>query len=76
MVPNLRSALKMTFKNVDKWTDIIFLAVVKITNVIGLSPKFIVSFYYYCAKDMGPDSFELPVSMWYVRDLSIHSLLS
>lgn len=63
-VPHLLGVLKNTIKNVEKWSEIIYFVVVKLTTVCGMAPRVIVSLYFYYIEDLGEDSFELPLSMW------------
>lgn len=64
MTPHLKGKLEMVIENVEKWSKIIFFAIVNVTNVIGIAPRAIVSLYFYYIEDKGPDSFELPLPMW------------
>lgn len=62
--PHLLTILNATIKNIEKWSEIIYFVIVKLTTLCGMAPKVIVSMYFYYFKSLGQDSFELPLSMW------------
>lgn len=62
----IADGIKESIVQVEKWSRIIYFLMVKVTTVCGMSPKVIVSLYFFYAKDMGRDAFQLPVPMWYV----------
>lgn len=67
LVPDAWTELSKAMRMTKKWDEIIFFLIVKLTTVCGMSPKVLLSLYFYYVEDLGRDSFELPLSMWYVH---------
>lgn len=51
----------------EKWTELIHLANVKVTLPCVVIPKFVMSFYVYYTTDVGGDAFQLPTYAWLVE---------
>lgn len=49
---------------VEKCSETIYFAVVKVSPQCVIYPKFIISYMLYFATDLGRDSFELPFPIW------------
>lgn len=62
--PSSKLLFDKTCRKVEKWSEIIFLWMVKITPIAWLSPKVIISFFLYLTTDLGNDALELPSPMW------------
>lgn len=61
-----------TNRKIEKWTEIIAFAMVKVTPVCWISPKAIISFVLYFATDMGNNAFALPIAMWYKKLMDLN----
>ena len=61
---------KLVYENlhgkIEKWSQILYLALVKVTPVIFI-PNIILSFYLYFTTDLESDAFSLPFPMWYAN---------
>lgn len=66
LVPDMLKKLYAVINETEKWSEIIYFVVVKLTTICGMAPRVAVSMYFYYVKNLGRDSFELPLSMWYV----------
>ena len=51
---------------IEKWSQIVYIVIAKITPVCFISPIFIYSLVIYFTTDLGNDAFELPLTVWYV----------
>lgn len=63
--PSSKNIYEKANRRVEKWSKFIYFYIVQISPLI-LLPKFIISFFYYFTTDVGNDSFELMISMWWV----------
>lgn len=64
MNPSSRLLYEKTNRRAEKWSEIIFILMAKVTPIAWLSPRVIISFFFYFTTDMGNEAFELPSPMW------------
>lgn len=62
--PKSRRFFLKTRRQVERLSDVVFKAVIKIAVQFLMLPKCLVSYGVYFMTDSGSDSFELPVPMW------------
>lgn len=65
--PALKSSYIENNQQIEKWSEIIYLIVAKMTPIAFILPKFIVSIFIYFTTNLENDAFELPLPMWYVE---------
>lgn len=60
-----------TNRQIEKWTEIIDVAVVKVTPVCGIAPKIILCYFLYFTTELGNDAFELSLAIWYTENAHV-----
>lgn len=65
LAPHFLNEMYVIVEKTERLSEFIYFVVVKLTTVCGMAPRVIVSLYFYYTKDLGRESFELPLSMWY-----------
>lgn len=53
-----------TAEKIQQRIDIFTFGMQKLTPILMILPKFIISFCTYFTTDLGPDAFELPIPKW------------
>lgn len=59
-----------TNRQIEKWSEYIEFAAAKMTPICLILPKSLASFIFYLTTDLGSESFDLPLPMWWVCKLS------
>lgn len=54
-----------TNRQIEKWTKIIDVVVVKVTSRFAIIPQIVLCYFLYFTTDLGNDAFELPFAIWY-----------
>lgn len=67
--PTVSIDFKKTLWLIEVLRKFVYIFSVYVTIPCFLSPKVIISLYFYYVKGFGRDSFELPISMWWVNVL-------
>lgn len=62
--PSTKQLYDNTNRKVEKWSEFIFLVMVKVTPIAWLLPKVIISLFLYLTTDLGNNALELPSPMW------------
>lgn len=60
-----------TARKVQQRMDLFTLVMQKLTPILMMLPKFIISFCSYFTTDLGPDAFELPIPKWWVLHFKV-----
>lgn len=63
-----KSIYEETNRRVDKWCEIMSFALIKLSPPSIAIPKIIISCFNYFVSDLGRNSYELPLLMWYALD--------
>lgn len=56
--------ISKTNQQVERWSEIIFLVVVKVAPLCAVLSRVAGTFYFYLTTDLDREAFELPVPMW------------
>lgn len=62
--PTSKANLDKTNRQVEKWSEIAYFVLAKITPVCLILPRVIISYATYFATNAGNEAFELPFLFW------------
>lgn len=64
--PESKAIYEQTNQRIEKYSEIIYVVVVKVTPVCFVVPKCMGSLLMYFLTDLGSEALKLPIPMWYV----------
>lgn len=63
-MPTSREIYEKINKKVEKWTEVLYFGLFKVTVPAALLPNCLWSFYIYFSTDLGRDAFNVPFPIW------------